>query len=134
MLLLCCGRQLWPFVTGHRPDEPLVYVVPLPAAPLPGAPQDALHAHPSAAGAISLPGPAAPSPAALTPREQAHIDWELEAEVAADEWIGELARHERRKCDDSDKPGSWLPKCKKKRSSFEWNAEPQRAGFESGLP
>ena len=54
--------------------------------------------------------------------------------MAADNWVAELARHETRKCNDSDKPGSWLPKCKKKPSSFEWNAEPQRAGFENGLP
>ena len=135
VLLLCYGRQLLPFAAAHPADEPLVYVTPPPAAPprpsaLPG------RAGPAASGAITLPSPAAPStaPTLFTPREQAHIDWDLEAEVAADDWVGELARHERRKCDDSDKRGSWLPKCRTHPSSFEWNAEPQRAGFENGLP
>ena len=136
VLLLCYGKQLLPFASGHPADEPLVYLTPLPAAPpRPSAPQGARRARPAASGAITLPAPAAPAaPTLLTPREQARIDWDLEAEVAADDWVGELARHETRKCEDSDKPGSWLPKCRKKRSSFEWNAEPKRAGFENGLP
>lgn len=137
VLLLCYGRQLW-LVTGQSADESLLYVIPFPGTPAhPAHPaQGTLHAPPAAAAASGPPAPAALSaaPAMLAPREQAHIDWDLEAEVAADEWVGELARHETRKCDDSDKPGSWLPKCRKHRSGFEWNAEPQRAGFENGLP
>ena len=135
VLWLCYGEQLLQCVPGHRADEALVYVMPLPAAPpLPSAVPGTLHAHPAAAGAITAPAVPSAGPAVLTLPEQARIDWDLEAEVAADEWVDELARHERRKCDDSDKPGSWLPKCRKKPSSFEWNAEPKRAGFENGLP
>jgi hypothetical protein len=48
--------------------------------------------------------------------------------------VGDIARHDRRKCDDSDGPRSWLPKCKKHPSSFQWNEEPHRAGFVDGLP
>ena len=136
VLLLCYGRQLLPLVTGQPADEPLLYVIAFPATPVANPAQGALHVPSAAAGPSSLPAPAALSaaPAMLAPREQAHIDWDFEAEVAADDWVGELARHATRKCDDSDKPGSWRPKCRKHHSSFEWNAEPQRAGFENGLP
>ena len=134
VLLLCYGRQLW-LVTGQWPTSRCCTSSHSRARRRHPA-QGTLHAPPAAAAASGPPAPAALSaaPAMLAPREQAHIDWDLEAEVAADEWVGELARHETRKCDDSDKPGSWLPKCRKHRSGFEWNAEPQRAGFENGLP
>ena len=135
-LLLCYGRQLLPLVSGQPADARLLYVIAFPAAPLPHPAPGALHGSPAAAAAGRPPAPAAPSaaPAILAPREQAHIDWDLEAEVAADDRVAELPRAARRRCDDSDKPGSWLPRCRKHRSSFEWNAEPQRAGFENGLP
>ncbi len=136
VLLLCYGRQLLPLVTGQPADGPLLYVSALPATPPSNPPRGAPQVPSAAAATSSLSAPAAPSaaPTLLAPREQARIDWDLEAEVAADDWVAELARHETRRCDDSDKPGSWLPKCRKHRSSFEWNAEPKRAGFEKGLP
>ncbi|HET9330520.1 MAG TPA: hypothetical protein VFO23_08350, partial [Steroidobacteraceae bacterium] len=110
VLVLCFGRQLLVLVTGQPADEPLLYVIAFPATPPAHPAQGALHVPSAAAGPNSLPAPAGLSgtPALLAPREQAHIDWDLEAQVAADDRVEELARHETRKCDDSDKPGSWL--------------------------
>jgi len=118
-------------------DERLIYLTDLAPPPPPARPQPgALHSRPSAAQPSSA-APASPearASAITLPQEPARIDWDLAAVVAADDLVDEILQHEGRKCDDSDKPGSGLPKCKKPRSHFEWSEEPKRAGFENGLP
>jgi hypothetical protein len=87
-------------------------------------------AQPSADHGASEPAP----PALLLPEPAPPPDWDRDAHRAADAVVSDLARREHRKCDDSDKPGSWLPKCKKHAPAFGWSDQ-HRAGFTSeGLP
>lgn len=62
------------------------------------------------------------------------IDWGSEASAAADDIVRDLVKGETRHCDDSPKRNPWLPPCKRHLGRFEWSEEPQRAGFENGLP
>jgi len=100
----------------------------------PAAPQAlAEPGHAARAAAERPSAAAAPGPSAIT-IEPGPIDWDQEASLEADAIVRDLARREHRKCDDSDKPGSWLPKCKKHTPAFGWSDE-HRAGFTpEGLP
>src|SRR5262249_36047749 len=114
-----------------------LYVTELPLASPSADARRAAPAHGASAAARGPPAlvPLEPRAAAITlPAEPARIDWDLDAELAADQWVAHLARHEPRRCDESGEVGSWLPKCHKRRSRFEWNTELDRAGFLNGLP
>jgi hypothetical protein len=62
------------------------------------------------------------------------IDWSAAAELAADDLVRDLVKDETRHCDDSLRRDPWLPPCKKHYGRFDWSAQPQRAGFEHGIP
>jgi hypothetical protein len=131
-VLYLMHTKLLQFATAHR-EEPLIYLrefKPSTAwsqqqsrAPRPRPPaRSQIAAPPSRIAAPEL--PANPPP----------LQWGLAAQSAADDLVAAMARREKRKCDDSDKPGSWLPKCKKPAPSFQWNEQPRQAGFMHGLP
>ena len=79
------------------------------------------------------PGSLSPPGGSVLP-ENAATDWSLEAHIAADDVVDSLVKKDGRKCDDSPKRPPWIPPCKRHRGRFEWNEEPQRAGFKDGLP
>jgi hypothetical protein len=115
-------------------EEPLYirYFAPAPRAPAPPEPNGPRQygAQPPAEGAASALLP----PSLLMPEPMPLPEWDRDAHSAADAVVADLARREHRKCDDSAKPGSWLPKCKKHAPAFGWSDE-HRAGFTSeGLP
>jgi hypothetical protein len=60
------------------------------------------------------------------------IDWDAEAAAVANEVASDWGARQTRRCDDSGKPGSWLPKCRKPSAPIQW--ELPRAGFIEGLP
>jgi len=64
----------------------------------------------------------------------ATIDWNAHAAEAAATVVDRAIRQETRKCDPSDSPNSFLPRCKPRSPEFEWNPEPPRVGFSGGLP
>jgi hypothetical protein len=70
---------------------------------------------------------------AITVEPLPPVDWERDARSAADTIVADMARREHRWCNDSDKPGSWLPKCKRHPPAFGWS-DNHRAGFTNGLP
>jgi hypothetical protein len=62
------------------------------------------------------------------------IDWSAAAQLAADDVVRDLVKDEDRHCDDSPRREPWLPPCRKHYGRFDWSAQPQRAGFENGIP
>ncbi len=60
------------------------------------------------------------------------IDWIKEAEVAAR--ARSSAIPDTPACNDTGRPGSALPKCKRSQSSFQWDPEPSTVGVEGLLP
>ena len=97
--------------------------------------QDDLSRRPRAAPAQRAPVlPIAPGAAPLVPQSSSALDWNLEAQAAADAAVRDLVKGEKRRCDDSPKRDSWLPPCRRSTSRFGWDAEDQRAGFSDGLP
>jgi hypothetical protein len=115
-------------------EEPLYvrYFQPPPRAPTP-PPQSSVAPRPAPPRPdYSTPeGPEPPE--SITPEPLPPVDWEHDARSAADAIVADMARREHRWCDDSGKPGSWLPKCKKHPPAFGWSDE-HRAGFTHGLP
>jgi hypothetical protein len=76
--------------------------------------------------------PAAPTTIGV-PAPEEPVDWRLEAERSAHAISAEVARKEP-KCDDSDRPWSLQPKCKKPQRPPEWEPEIPRAGFDRLIP
>ena len=122
----------------HRPrvadEEPLIvqYFEPPARAPVP-SPQAPAQPHREP----EWPDRSAPvlpeAPASITPEPLPPVDWDRDARSAADTIVADMARREHRWCDDSGKPGSWRPKCKKHPPAFGWSDQ-HRAGFTNGLP
>ncbi len=91
-------------------------------------------------GAVPKSGAADRAPeaaaSAITPpaREWGPMDWESAAGIAAADVLRDLVKGEMRHCDDSPERDPWLPPCRKHYGRFEWSAQPQRAGFDNGIP
>jgi hypothetical protein len=64
---------------------------------------------------------------------EAPIDWQLEAQRSAQAIGADLARGEP-KCDDSGRPWSLQPKCRKPKHPPAWEPETPRAGFDHLIP
>jgi hypothetical protein len=118
-------------------DQPLVYIryfeLPAPtsgpdrtSARPPGAPR-ALPRQAPSEGPSSAPSPA-------SPEIPSHGEWDRAAQDAARNLVSGMARGAQRKCEESATPDSVVPLCRKHPRRFEWNEEPERAGFENGLP
>lgn len=73
--------------------------------------------------AITLPVPREPAP---------RVDWQLEGERAARDGAAKLAEPGPRAF--GEQPVSPYRKCRPRESSFEWDPEPDKAGFAGGLP
>jgi hypothetical protein len=123
--------------------EPRTILLLLDMAPPPiEAPSEPLAPFAPSVARVRVPLNAASLGQAITPDESAPpprspVDWYSEAEEVAKDRGSELLAQQRRDCDpsSSDRPGSLLPKCgKKKREAAEWEPEPKRAGFSGGLP
>lgn len=67
------------------------------------------------------------------PASSAPIDWSAQAAEAAAAVVDKAIRQETRKCDPSDSPNSFLPRCNPPSHEFEWSPEP-KVGFSGGLP
>ena len=123
------------FRTSSAPEEEPLYVryfPPAPLTPLPSPDTNGLRL-PSAPHAERFSSQPVP-PSLFVPEPVEPPDWDRDAHSVADSVVSDLARREHRKCDDSDKPGSWLPKCKRHTPAFGWSDQ-HRAGFTSeGLP
>jgi hypothetical protein len=63
----------------------------------------------------------------------APIDWNAQATEAAAAVVDKAIRQETRKCDPSDSPSSFLPRCEPRSYEFKWNPDP-KVGFSGGLP
>ena len=68
--------------------------------------------------------------------EKPNVDWYKEAEQVAKEHTDELVAANKRTCDpnQSDRPGSLLPKCKKNTVQHEWNPKEARVGVQGLIP
>ena len=123
------------FQRPEAPEPEPLYVrsFSLPSTHPPDAPPSRRRPAPPASAQPAAGGDST-SPFSLTPQPPPPIEWDREAGAAADALVGDIARRDQRKCEDSARPGSWLPKCKKHPSSFQWSEEPRRAGFVNGLP
>lgn len=86
-------------------------------------------ATPSAAG--SIPGPAGPTRESQV--SQPPTDWDLQADLAAQDIVSDLVRGETRRCSDSPTRPPWLGPCTRW-GHFAWSEEPKRAGFQNGIP
>jgi hypothetical protein len=79
-----------------------------------------------------LPATPPDGPSAIT-EHPPPIDWKRAATQAASAVVDEAISREKRKCDPSDTPNSFLPRCTPPPAvEFDW--APPRAGFENGLP
>jgi hypothetical protein len=61
------------------------------------------------------------------------IDWDREAERVGRTGAN-LVTPDTRRCDDTDRPGSMLPRCTPRIEPFEWNPEPNVINFGGGIP
>jgi hypothetical protein len=70
------------------------------------------------------------------PPGRANVDWYREAQQVAQNHAAELAEHNKPQCDpsSSDRPGSLLPKCKRRVRPHEWEPEEPKAGFDHLIP
>jgi hypothetical protein len=110
---------------------------PQPATPIPPSPRHDVagtrgpHAASRQKAPATEPGPVIP-PDTGGPITLPGIDWDAQAAAVAQDIAGDWGARETRRCDDSGKPGSWLPKCRQPTAPIEW--ELPRAGFIGGLP
>jgi hypothetical protein len=128
-------------VRTHRPSGEddrvsrrirLIVVTPMPpAVQQRREAQTALRA--KAASAPPAPVPESPVVQTGEPPSQAHVDWDKEA-ARVGHSASLSSQPTDRRCDDTDRPGSMLPRCKKQPRPFEWNPEPKRVGFAGVLP
>jgi hypothetical protein len=95
-----------------------------PSASSKHAPQSV--ATPSDTGSIQ-------APAGAERESQAPTDWDLQADLAAQDIVSDLVKGEKRKCSDSPTRPPWLGPCTRW-GHFAWSEEPKRAGFQSGIP
>jgi hypothetical protein len=109
--------------------EPATPVLPAPDHDLPGTSGRKAAGWPPAPAA--KPGPVA-LPDGGAPITLPGIDWDAQAADVAHDIASDWGTRQMRRCDDSDKPRSWLPKCHKPSKPIEW--ELPRAGFVGGLP
>lgn len=139
VLLLLEARHVFERPALFAPGELSVFLggpAAQPTAAQP-APAGARPAHAPSQGNITpAAGTAtAPSPAgeALSEVEKPPppVDWYDSAHDVAQGIASSWGRSQTRLCDDSGRPGSWLPKCPKKGLQFE--AQAPRAGFIDGL-
>jgi hypothetical protein len=72
------------------------------------------------------------SPAAQSGHIAPQVDWTREAESVARARAAEIAPEHT--CDDGDRPGSTLPKCKQGGPAFQWDPEPSRFGVQGLIP
>jgi hypothetical protein len=107
-------------------ETPRARVTPAAPVPTPSVPTTptVITAEPNAAEQTS----SAPEPST----SPATIDWNAQATEAAAAIVDKAIQDDKRKCDPSDSPKSFLPPCHHKTKKFDW-AEP-RAGFSGGLP
>lgn len=135
-LAVLLGLRLLRASGTPEPENVLTYIMESVSVPWHAAPPQTAATAQSRTEKPQLPtAPDRPGAISGGPRaDHAPIDWDGDAARAAHGVVDSLVRGEPRKCDDSPKPGSWLPKCHKRPPRFEWNEEPQQAGFKNGLP
>jgi hypothetical protein len=135
-VLLASRRIRAEWVIAQGPEQHLVYLVGFTPPPsFSHAAQDDLSRRPRAPQAHRVPvQPIAPGAVPLVPQSWSGLDWNLEAQAAADAAARDLVKGEKRRCDDSPKRDPWLPPCRRSTSKFGWDAEDQRAGFSDGVP
>jgi hypothetical protein len=73
------------------------------------------------------------APAGAEQESQPPTDWDLQADLAAQDIVSDLVKGEKRKCSDSPTRPPWLGPCTRW-GHFAWSEEPKRAGFQSGIP
>jgi hypothetical protein len=74
----------------------------------------------------------ATSPVAQAELTAPQIDWTREAQSVARARAAVIAPEHT--CDDRDRPGSSLPKCKEGGPAFQWDPEPSRVGVQGLIP
>jgi hypothetical protein len=130
---------VWFLVELRHTARPEVATVPMEV--LIEWPEPATPVHPPASHELSgTPGrkaagrqPAPPAPPDIgAPITLPGIDWDAAAAAVANDIAGDWGAREARRCDDSGKPDSWLPKCRKPSAPIQWQLP--RAGFIEGLP
>lgn len=108
-------------------DTPRPRVTTVPHVPVPSAP-----ATPTVIAEPAAPEQTSTAPEPSTPT--ATIDWTAQATEAAAAVVDKAIGEEKRKCDPSDAPKSFLPPCHPQTKKFKWNPEEPRVGFSGGLP
>ena len=136
VLLVATSRLRAPEIVSARDHTLAPYLLlewlPQPVAP---PPEPATPRHTRAARATESPpidpsrGIQSAAPVAAAPR----IDWDREAERVGRAGAT-LLTPDTRRCDDTDRPGSMLPRCTPRVEPFEWNTEPNVINFAGGIP
>lgn len=139
VLLLLEVRYVFERPAASAPSELLVFLggpasVPAGAKATPaeasGPPERTPGSIAPDAGAVTAPSSVGEPPVLLEPPPPP-LEWYNSAHDVAQGIASSWGRSQTRLCDDSPKPGSWLPKCPKQGPNFE--AEAPRAGFIDGL-